>query len=725
MYDNRNLLRVVIPPLANGDQSAISSGKVDSLCYNYIYDERNRLIQTIRTLYDDATGKETLSTKYDFAGKIVRTRQVQVFGTNPAVTVNKTFIYDHAGRLLKTEQQIVGDTPNGNVTLAENTYNELGQLITKNLHKVSSGVYLQGLDYSYNIRGWLKSINNPDAPGTDLFALRLLYEDAGSLASLTKENQFNGNISGFIWNRKSYPSGTYTKSAYSFIYDKVDRLTNSYYGEGSSLIASDKYREYDYTYDLNGNIKTLKRNNSSGTVMDNLAYTPENPQGSNRLMKITDSALPVEGFKDVVNTSDYAYDDNGNLIKDLNKGFTGITYNDLNLPLVLTRDANNKITYVYDAAGRKLRQVKKVNGIDTTRHYTGNFEYDNSKNLSLIRMEEGMVTMANGAYSYEYHLRDHLGNTRIVFKPGAGGTVTLLETTDYYPFGMSFSPRLSASVNQYLFSGKELQNEMALDWYDYGARFYDPQIGRWTTIDPLAEVNRRWSPYNYAFNNPIRFIDADGMLAGDPPLGQMKKLPRIGDHDATAFLHNSIAEAWNGLANTVNYVYSSFTDPENTPTLADVALSTADAISNFDVKDLRSPEIREKVGGALIGAAVGAGASKLLSTAKLGTPTLQLPASMADELPVYQSAAKEGLLIKTATKGTTTNSRKLFEKLVGPIPDGYDVDHIIQRQFSGGDDISNLQLKRSDLNQSQGSKAYQLNKLYPDGTKFKKVELEK
>jgi len=95
----------------------------------------------------------------------------------------------------------------------------------------------------------------------------------------------------------------------------------------------------------------------------------------------------------------------------------------------------------------------------------------------------------------------------------------VVQETHYDPWGLELTglgyQYGGIKVNRYLYNGKENQTDHNFDMYDYGARFYDPAIGRWNVIDPLSEQMRRHSPYNYGFNNPIRFIDPDGMAPKD------------------------------------------------------------------------------------------------------------------------------------------------------------------------------------------------------------------
>lgn len=93
----------------------------------------------------------------------------------------------------------------------------------------------------------------------------------------------------------------------------------------------------------------------------------------------------------------------------------------------------------------------------------------------------------------------------------------VIQSQDFYPFGLSFNSfnRENTVPNFNRYNGKEIQDELDLGLYDYIARQYDPLLGRFTSIDPVADLMRRHSPYNYGFDNPLRFVDHDGMAPSD------------------------------------------------------------------------------------------------------------------------------------------------------------------------------------------------------------------
>ena len=171
------------------------------------------------------------------------------------------------------------------------------------------------------------------------------------------------------------------------------------------------------------------------------------------------------------------------------------------MPSKVTFTDGSTITYVYAADGTKLRTVHNIGGTTTTTDYCGNVVYENGTQKYLLT-EEGYVTLADN--KYHYYLQDHQGNNRVVI--ASDGTVE--EVNHYYPFGGTFAG--STSVQPYKYNGKELDTKNGLNWYDYGARHYDPALGRFVSLDPLAKDNSSWSPYSYCYDSPVKFIDPDG-----------------------------------------------------------------------------------------------------------------------------------------------------------------------------------------------------------------------
>ncbi|TKG87652.1 RHS repeat-associated core domain-containing protein, partial [Puteibacter caeruleilacunae] len=305
----------------------------------------------------------------------------------------------------------------------------------------------------------------------------------------------NGNIGSVVW--KAHGE---SKKGYGYAYDGLNRLKKADFEVNVSTNVWSSGNNFDVTggapkgidYDIRGNIKSLKRYGNSSSYENDLVYT----YSGNQLVSIKDNAKGINGS--------YSYDTNGNMTKDGYRGFD-VTYNRMNLPKQVSK-GNDVIDYFYTADGTKVMKQTTKGGNTTRVSYAGSFVYQGDE-LDYIITSEGMWK----SEGYQYNLKDHLGNVRVVINQGG----TLISKSDYYPFGKLHDRQSVDFVkNKYLYNGKEIQDEeldgVLLDWYDYGARFYDAELGRWHVIDNKAEKYFGYSPYTYCINNPIRVIDPDG-----------------------------------------------------------------------------------------------------------------------------------------------------------------------------------------------------------------------
>lgn len=557
--ENQNVLQNV-KGLSTGVWDRVLTGGSESngnLKTN-IYDTKSRIIRNYEKNY--LGGYTQISSTLDFSGKTLTTETRQKFNAAASeLVVTDNFEYSDQDRLLLHTQQLNGGTEQ---LIATNTFDNLGQLISKNVGGLYStgATGLQKVDYAYNIRGWLKSINDIDdmATDNDFFAFKINYNTVESLPRGMEgiaRALYNGNISETLWKSKS----DNIERKYSYLYDQLNRLTAATYQKpGSTNPFPSSYNE-SLDYDKNGNILRLYRNGDqdsnqtyvSAINIDYLEYTYDQDI-PNRLVKVIDYSGDARGFSDDSNgiedpDKDYEYDMNGNLIADSNKNISMIKYNHLNLPIHI-ESGIDEINYLYSATGQKY-QKKILNNSNTilsaTINYLNGFHYKDDV-LQFFPHPEGYVNVTNISgtlyYNYVFNYTDHLGNIRLSYgEDPSTHILKIMEENHYYPFGLKHTnynsdillyqkgetngvvlmgrppieiePMQLKYLYKYKYNGKELQDELGLNMYDYGARFYDPAVGRFWQMDPLAETSRRFSPYSYALNNPIYFIDRDGMYA--------------------------------------------------------------------------------------------------------------------------------------------------------------------------------------------------------------------
>ena len=384
----------------------------------------------------------------------------------------------------------------GNVTrmVASYSYDDIGRLISVK-RSGNAGI----VKYDYNIRNWLKETKS------DRFKQNLYYES-------TKENpSFNGNISRMQWQS----SKDNVLRGYDFIYDGLNRLEESAYGEGADLSQSKShYSEHVLSYSPNGSIERLqrygKKNNGTFGLIDDLTYA----YNGNQIKSISDKAgsLLYDGsfdFKDGADADvEYFYDANGALVKDLNKGISNIEYDILGNLKCISFSNGFKTKYVYDAAGNKLRTTHE-SAVTNTTDYIGNFIFEDGK-LSKFLFDGGYCSFDNSQNpTFHYYEKDHLASVRMVVNENG----TIEQVSHYYPFGGVYGDlSYNSEYQKSKYIGKEFDHMHGLDWYDHGARMYDAAKVVWNKVDPLSEIYFHFDPYLYCENNPIVMFDNTGLL---------------------------------------------------------------------------------------------------------------------------------------------------------------------------------------------------------------------
>ncbi|MGB2869515.1 MAG: RHS repeat-associated core domain-containing protein, partial [Bacteroidota bacterium] len=416
----------------------------------------NIVTKTVKVVSYSSSTTYTTTYSYDLLGRV---RQIDL-PTSKWEDVSVTYVYDQLGRVSQVGR--LGSDP-----VANYTYGSGGQMATEVLNP-SGGSGSKTRTFTYNAQGLLTGISN------SLFSESLSYSSGGYSSN---EGFYHGLIAS---SSVSYYAGGPSSLTYSYQYDNFGRL----------IVADNTLSDMDVgvgsgtTYDANGNITSIKR--GPGSTQTYAYYS-----GTNRVQNTDGSG------------NDYTYNESGSVISSTPKSISAIAYDPFTQMTMSETKSGTTTSYQYDA--NKVRVYREASGVRTVYLY-GLEDYPVMTKTSagvekvFVYGPTGLIAMRDDESWYYVH-KDHLGSTRLL-SDESGNAVT---TYDYDAMGTK--RRVSVNVEApYQFTGQERDEEVQL--YNFRVRMYDSDLGYFYAPDP---AHKEFSPYNYASNNPVGFVDPSGM----------------------------------------------------------------------------------------------------------------------------------------------------------------------------------------------------------------------
>lgn len=447
-----------------------------------------------------------------------------------------TYDYDQRGRLWKVGDAVDADK-----------YSRIKYTTRDKIDTVFLESGMQTINYAYNQRGWLKTINEGTAGSAapqDLFGEEVYYYVPPVGTSWPAE--FNGNIMGQKIAMTGYNDGTL-----HYQYDNLDRLLDV------DSLGFEEFPKEDFVYDHNGNRLTyFKHQSQISTDTFNYKYL----DGTNLLDSVTGDINGV-----------YAFDANGNMAADVFKNayFDYDAYNRMDTVTFLNLSPlvpDNYLAFGYSPGGGRIFKHYRYHwqdlcggggpppggqssplggggissqsggpggpggpGGQTCTFSSSTFTYYIRSKGKVIAEYGSLAPGANPTHRFiyagdqriamrtsldklHYYLSDHLGSTRLVID----SVGNIMDKHTYYSFGQTKS-EVTATGQSYKYTGKPLDDEGGLNLHYYGARYYDGASGRFCAVDPLAGKYPSSSPFVYTLNNPMKYVDADGREVSPVP----------------------------------------------------------------------------------------------------------------------------------------------------------------------------------------------------------------